>query len=77
MHFVQAYHPQLSLLILDTSHSLPLLPLMLVRLGVVKKAMQTLVKAAEAVNIKHTVITCDLAAYEIGYTLRQKYSNMF
>ena len=42
---------------------------MLVRLGVVKKTMQILVKAAEAVNMKHTVITCDLAFYEIAYIL--------
>ena len=46
--------------------------------GVVKTAMQTLVKAAEAVNLKHTVITCDLDVYKIAYyTSRQKYSNIF
>ena len=50
---------------------------MLVRLGVVKNVIQTLVKAAEAVNMKHTVMTCDLSFYEIAYTLRQKSSNNY
>ena len=27
--------------------------------------------------MKHTVITCDLALYEIAYTLRRKYLNIF
>ena len=33
--------------------------------GVVKTAMQTLVNAVKAVNMKHTVITCDLAIYDV------------
>ena len=55
----------------------PLTPSSSTHPGVFKTATVNLVKTAQAVDMEHTIITCDQTIYEIAYALRQEYHGEF
>ena len=56
---------------------LPLIPSSPTNPGVVKKALLQMQCLADKVGMSHTIVNCDLAVYEIAYTLRKEYSQEF